>query len=473
MLTQGAIDLLLHHGTEEQREVFLPKLVTGEWAGTMCLTEPHAGSDVGALTTRAERRDDGTYRITGTKIFITYGEHDMADNIVHLVLARTPDAPPGTKGISCFLVPKHLIGDDGTLGDRNDVTCVGIEHKLGIKASPTCTLAFGEGEGAVGHLVGEENQGMRYMFTMMNNARLGVAAHGLAIGERAFQDALDYAQERRQGRAPGAPKGEMSPIAEHPDVRRMLLWMKSHVEAMRAIIYGNAFQLDMSRHHPDPDLREAERDLVDLLTPIAKAWCTDVGVEVASTAVQVHGGMGFIEETGVAQHYRDVRIAPIYEGTNGIQAMDLIGRKLGLKGGKVVEDFLTMVAALDPVLAKAGEPLAGVRAALAEAVTTLADTTNWIVRHGTADPRDALAGATPYLRMFSLVTAGWYMAKQALAARRLLDAGEGDPAFLEAKVTTARFFCEQVLPQVQGLVGAVEAGHGPLYEIEDLTAIAP
>ena len=466
LLSHGAIDLLLHHGSEEQREVYLPKLVTGEWSGTMNLTEPHAGSDVGAVKTKAVPQSDGTYKISGTKIYITFGEHDMSENIMHLVLARTPDAPPGTKGISCFIVPKYMIGDDGSLGERNDVTCVSIEHKLGIKASPTCVLAFGENEGATGYLIGEANQGMRYMFTMMNNARLGVAVHGLAIAERAYQDALQYSQERRQGRAPGAPAGEMSLIIDHPDVRRMLLTMKSTIEAMRGIIYGNAFRLDLAREHPDETMREAEQDLVDLLIPIAKAWCTDMGVEMASLAIQIYGGMGFIEEAGVAQHYRDVRITPIYEGTNGIQAMDLVGRKLGLKGGQVVTEFLAMVAMLDPALARHPD-LAGLRDELGDAVTILADTTSWIVRHGRTDVRDALAGATPYLRMFSLVTAGWVMAKQALAAKAHLDAGEGDAAFWEAKITTARFFCEQILPQVKGLPGSVRAGYEVLYEIDD------
>ena len=472
LLTQGAIDLLLAHSDEAQKEIYLPKMVTGEWTGTMNLTEPHAGSDVGAITTKAVPRGDGTYAITGTKIFITFGEHEMTDNIIHLVLARTPDAPPGTKGISCFIVPKFLVNDDGSLGERNDVTCVSIEHKLGIKASPTCTLSFGDAGGATGFLIGEENMGMRYMFTMMNNARLSVGLHGLAIGERAWQDALEYAYERRQGRAPGAPAGEMSLIADLPDVRRMLLSMKSQVEAMRNVIYNQAWRIDLADEHPDPEMRESEQDLVDLLTPIAKAWCTDVGCELASTAIQVFGGMGFIEESGVPQHYRDVRITPIYEGTNGIQAMDLVGRKLGLKGGKVVEEFLTMVAMLDPLLAKVGDDVAGIRRELGEAVTVLADTTSWMMRHGTADPRDALAGATPYLRMFSLVTAGWLMAKQALAAQRRLDAGDPDPAFYEAKLTTARFFCEQILPAVKGLQGAVEAGYGPLYEVDDLHALS-
>ena len=472
LLSQGAIDLLLAHGDEEQQEVYLPKMVTGQWAGSMNLTEPQAGSDVGALTTKAVPQDDGSYRITGTKIFISFGEHDMAENIVHLVLARTPDAPPGTKGISCFIVPKYLVNDDGSLGERNDVTCVSIEHKMGIKASPTCVMSYGEGDGAVGYLVGEENRGMRYMFTMMNNARLGVAVQGLALGERAYQDALQYAQERQQGRAPGASGGGMSPIIEHPDVRRMLLTMKSVNEAMRGIIYGNAFRLDLAAQHPDEDMREAEQDLADLITPIAKAWCTDMAVEVTSLAIQVYGGMGYIEESGVAQHFRDARITPIYEGTNGIQAMDLVGRKLPTKGGEVVSDFLTMIAMLDPRLARHDDELAGLRQALGDALTTLADTTSWIMKHGMADPRDALAGATPYLRMFSLVTAGWVMAKQALAALERLEEGRGDEAHNRAKLTTARFFCEQLLPQVHGLQGAVRAGHGPLYEIGDPAAIA-
>jgi alkylation response protein AidB-like acyl-CoA dehydrogenase len=475
LLTQGAIDLLMHHGNEEQKEVYLQKMVTGEWTGTMNLTEPQAGSDVGAVRTKAIKTDDGSYRITGTKIFITFGEHDMVDNIVHLVLARTPDAPPGTKGISCFIVPKFLVNDDGTLGEHNDVACVSIEHKMGIKASPTCVMSYGENGGAIGYLIGEENQGMRYMFTMMNNARLSVGLEGLSIAERAYQDALQYAQERKQGRAPGAPAGEQSLIIEHPDVRRMLLTMKSLIDAMRAIIYVCAEAIDNAGHHPVASEREANQELVDLLIPVAKGWSTDMGIEVTSLAVQVLGGMGYIEEAGVAQHYRDARITAIYEGTNGIQAMDLIGRKLGLRGGAAIEHYLGTIGAIDAELEKAeiadgGTDLTGARRELARALDVVADTTRSMMAAGLDDPRDALAGATPYLRMFSLLTAGWLMARQALEARSALDAGTDDPEMVEAKLATAAFFCEQLLPAVHGLAPAALAGADPLYRA-DLAAI--
>jgi len=459
LLNQGAIDMLLHHSSEEQRETYLPKMVTGEWTGTMNLTEPQAGSDVGALTTRAVPQADGTYRITGTKIFISFGEHDMAENIIHLVLARTPDAPPGTKGISCFIVPKHLVNDDGSLGGRNDVTCVSIEHKMGIKASPTCVLSYGEkGEGAVGYLIGEENAGMRYMFTMMNNARLSVGLEGLALAERAYQMAVDYAKERRQGRAPGAPAGEQSAIIDHPDVRRMLLTMKAYIEALRAVVYENAAALDHASHARDEAGREAGQELADLLTPVSKAWGTDLGVEITSLAIQVYGGMGYIEETGVAQHFRDARIAPIYEGTNGIQAMDLVGRKLPMRGGAAVADLLSRIEGLDSQLASAGDDLASIRSGLAGGLASLRTATDWLMEHGLADPLDALAAATPYLRLFSTVTGGWMMARQALAATsRLAGASPADKAFYENKVLTARFYCEQLIPQATGLVAAVTA----------------
>jgi 3-(methylthio)propanoyl-CoA dehydrogenase len=470
LLTQSAIEMLLAHGSESQRERYLPKLVSGEWAGTMNLTEPEAGSDVGALRTRAVRQDDGSYRITGTKIFITFGDHQLTDNIIHLVLARTPDAPAGTRGISCFIVPKQLLDDDAMPGERNDVRAVSIEHKMGIKASPTCVMSYGdEGEGAIGELIGEEQQGMRYMFTMMNNARLSVAVEGLSVAERAYQDAVAYARERFQGRAPGAPAGYTSPIIEHPDVRRMLMTMKALTEAMRAMVYVQAEGIDLAAHHPDPDIRQYRQHQVDLLTPVAKAWCTDMGVEVASLSIQVHGGMGFIEESGVPQRLRDARIMPIYEGTNGIQAMDLVGRKLPLEGGGVVAELLSQIAMLDPALLRAGTDLAVIRSHLAESLTELADTTNWIIRHGIKDVRDALAGATPYLRMFGLVTGGWLMARSALAARAALDNGAAaDPrraAFYQAKIMTATFFCEQILPQTRGLVAAVRAGHESLLEM--------
>jgi len=468
LLTQGAIDMLSHHGSPEQQATYLAKMVSGEWTGTMNLTEPEAGSDVGALRTRAVPAGDGTWRISGQKIFITFGEHDMADNIVHLVLARVPDAPPGTRGVSCFVVPKYLVNPDGTCGERNDVRCVSIEHKLGIHASPTCVMSYGEEAGAVGSLIGEANEGMQYMFTMMNNARLSVGLEGLAIAERAYQQALRYAAEREQGRAVGAPPGTRSPIVEHPDVRRMLLTMRASIEAMRSIIYTNAVSIDLARHHPDADERERRRELVELLTPISKAWSTDLGVEVSSLALQVHGGMGYIEETGAAQHFRDSRIAPIYEGTNGIQAIDLVTRKLPMRHGAVMGDLLGQIRALDAALAGAGPELDASRQALAGACDTVEQATRWLLSALASDPNDALAGATPYLRMCGFLCGGWLLSRAALAAsRRLTDAvAAGEEAFLAGKITTARFFAEQLLPQVRGLLPAVTAGAGRLYEAD-------
>ena len=459
LLTQGAIDMLLHYGSEAQREVYLPRMVTGEWTGTMNLTEPQAGSDVGALTTKAVPADDGTWRITGQKIFITYGEHDLADNIVHLVLARVPDAPPGTKGISCFIVPKVLVHDDGSLGERNSLECVSIEQKMGINASPTCVMVY---DGAVGYLIGEPNQGMRYMFKMMNTARLSVGVSGLALGERAYQQAVAYALERRQGRAPGAPAGESSPIMDHPDVRRMLLTMRAHVEALRCLAYLNAESLDLAARHPDEAVRTWRQELADLLTPITKAWGTDLGNELTSLAVQVHGGMGYIEETGVAQHYRDIRIAAIYEGTNGIQAMDLVARKLPMRSGGVINDYLAGITDTAAELAKEGGDLAAIGAHLADAQASLKSTTDWLLANGLPDASDTLAGATPYLRMCGVVTGGWLLARSAQAAQRLLDDGEGDADFLRQKLVTARFYAEQFLPQAAGLVPAVTAGSADL-----------
>jgi alkylation response protein AidB-like acyl-CoA dehydrogenase len=458
LLTQGAIDMLLHYGSEEQRETYLPKMVTGEWSGAMNLTEPQAGSDVGALTTKAVPVDDGSWRITGQKIFITYGEHDLADNIVHLVLARVPDAPPGTRGISCFIVPKFLVNDDGSLGERNCLECVSLEQKLGINASPTCVMAY---DGAVGYLIGEPNEGMRYMFKMMNNARLSVGIEGLSLGERAYQQAVAYAAERRQGRAPGAPAGESSPIIDHPDVRRMLLTMRAHIEALRCLAYLNAESLDLAKAHPDQAVRTTRQELADLLTPITKGWGTDLGVELTSLAVQVHGGMGYIEETGVAQYYRDARIAPIYEGTNGIQAMDLVGRKLPMRGGGAMSDFLAGIAATADELAGSGDDLAAIGKRLADAHATLKQTTDWLMA-GLADPNNAQAGATPYLRMCGMVTGGWLLARSALAANRALADGNGDDDFLRQKIVTARFYAEQLLPQAAALAPAVQAGPADL-----------
>jgi len=473
LLTQGAIDMLAQHGSPWQQATFLEKMVSGEWTGTMDLTEPGAGSDLGAVRTKAVPAGDGTWRITGQKIFITFGEHDLAGNIIHIVLARVPGAPPGTKGISCFIVPRYLVDEDGSLGARNDLRCVSIEHKLGTHASPTCVMSFGEGGGAIGHLIGEANQGMRYMFTMMNTARLSVGVQGLSLAERSYQDALRYAQERRQGRAVGAPAGEPSPIVEHPDVRRMLLTMKAYIEAMRAMLYTNAVSIDLAREHPDQAEREARRELVDLLTPVCKAWCTDLGVELTSIALQVHGGMGYVEETGVAQYLRDSRVAPIYEGTNGIQAIDLVTRKVPMRGGGVVADLLAQMQALDPELAAAGPELAAMRSALASGVSVLREATDWIMSRGLAEPNDALAGATPYLRLSGLVIGGWLLARSALAASRLLgDAGGSDVIFLRAKIGTARFYTEQLLPQTAGLLPAVTAGARPLFQV-DLSRAAP
>jgi len=460
LLTQGAIDMLLHYGSEEQREVYLPRMVSGEWTGTMNLTEPQAGSDVGALTTRAVPADDGTWRITGQKIFITYGEHDLSANIVHLVLARVPDAPPGTKGISCFIVPKFLVNEDGSLGGRNALECVSIEQKMGINASPTCVMAY---DGAVGYLIGEPNQGMRYMFKMMNNARLSVGVEGLSLGERAYQQAVAYARERRQGRAVGAPPGAESPIVDHPDVRRMLLTMRAQIEALRCLAYLNAESLDLAVRHADPAVATARQELADLLTPITKGWGTDLGVELTSLAVQVHGGMGYIEETGVAQHYRDARIAPIYEGTNGIQALDMVGRKLFMRGGGAMADYLAGIEATAAELSGASEPaLATIGKQLADAHAALRQTTDWLLANTPADPNNSLAGASPYLRMCGIVTGGWLLARSAAAAQRSLAEGKGDAGFLAQKVVTAKFYAEQLLPQAAGLAPAVTAGPGDL-----------
>jgi alkylation response protein AidB-like acyl-CoA dehydrogenase len=449
LLTQGAIDAIMHHGDEIQKMTYLPKMISGEWTGTMNLTEPDAGSDVGAVRTKAAKQSDGTYLISGTKIYITFGEHDMADNIIHLVLARTPDAPAGTKGISCFIVPKYVLNTDGSLGARNDVKCVSIEHKTGIKASPTCVLSFGDEGGAVGYLIGEENHGMSYMFTMMNQARLGVGLEGMALIERAYQQSVEYAVQRKQGRAPGAPAGESSPIILHPDVKRMLVTMKSTIEALRRIIYWNAACLDIAAHHTDAAEREKASDIAALLTPISKGWGTDMSVELTGMAVQIHGGMGFIEETGVAQHYRDARITTIYEGTNGIQAMDLVGRKLGMKGGAVVLGLFDEMDAMHDKLLKHSELLASA-AELKSAVTAVRGTTNWFFENATNQVA-VLSGATPYLRQLSTLVGGYVMAKSAHIALHS-DLSEEEKS---AKINTARFFCEQLLPAVHGLSGAV------------------
>ena len=456
LLTQGSIHAINSVADEYVTETYLAKLVSGEWTGTMNLSEPEAGSDVGALRTKAEPNGDGTWSITGNKIYISWGDHDMADNVVHLVLARTPDAPPGTKGISCFIVPKFMVNDDGTLGEPNDLKVVAIKHKMGINASPTCTMSFGDQGGATGWLLGNEFDGMRVMFVMMNMARLSVGVQGLGLAERTLQGALAHANERVQGKVVGTPKEDRtSPIVGHPDVRRMLLDMRSITEAMRGICLMNAVAMDGASALSDEDDRQKAEDLNELLIPITKAWCTDMGVEVTSLAVQVFGGMGFVEETGVSQFFRDARIAPIYEGTNGIQAMDLVGRKLPMRAGGVVTDTMANIRATIDEL-NGQEELAGIASRLSEATDALDEATQWIFANS-GDIRDVLSGATPYLRMWGLVVGGWVLGKSALAATEWAAEG-GDEAFCTEKVRTARWFADQQLPAVAGLVPRATAG---------------
>ena len=458
MLTQGAVEAVHIHGTDEMRGLYLEKLVSGEWTGTMNLTEPEAGSDVGALRTKAVRQDDGTYRIFGTKIFITWGDQDLTDNVIHMVLARTEDAPPGTRGISMFLVPKFILDDNGDPGERNDYKIVSLEHKLGIHASPTCVVSFGDGgEGAVGYLVGDEMEGMRNMFTMMNAARIGVGMEGLALSERAYQHALAYALDRVQGRPIGAESTESVPIVNHPDVRRMLLTMKANTEAMRCVLYVAARSGDLMFHGESDAERERESKRLATLTPIVKAWMTDLGVEMTSLGIQVHGGMGYVEETGAAQYFRDSRIAPIYEGTNGIQAMDLVLRKLPIDDGAVVRELIAEMSGVVPELEE-HEDLTRFGAELATALEALAETSTWLgERLAAGDIDDALAGATPYLTQFGTVIGGWLMARSALAAKAA--PSDHTPEFLAEKINTARFYGEHLLPRANGLVATVTAGN--------------
>jgi alkylation response protein AidB-like acyl-CoA dehydrogenase len=453
------------HASPEQKATYLGKLTAGEWAGTMNLTEPQAGSDLSAVRTRAVK-EGNHYRIQGTKIFITWGEHDLAENIVHLVLARTPDAPEGVKGISLFIVPKFLPGPGGSLGERNDIRCVSIEHKLGIHASPTCVLAYGDQKGAIGYLVGEENRGLEYMFTMMNHARLAVGVEGVAIGERAYQHALEYARTRVQGRALGQRSGDRVTIIHHPDVRRMLMSMRAQNEAMRALAYFAAATLDKARHHPDPAEKRRSQGLLDLLTPIVKGWCTEQGVEVASTGIQVHGGMGFVEETGAAQYLRDARITTIYEGTTGIQANDLIGRKVAHEKGATAVAVIGAMRGIDARLAARGEELASLRANMKDAVDGLEAATRWLVEHYPRNANAAAAVAVPYLKLFGTVAGGWMMARAALVAREKLGQPDGDRDFLEAKLATARFYGEHELPRAMLLAREVTHGADSVLALE-------
>ena len=472
LLTQGAIEAVFLRGSDAQKQRYLHKMVSGEWTGTMNLTEPQAGSDLGLIRSKATPEGDH-YRIQGQKIFISFGEHDLTDNIVHLVLARTPTAPEGVKGISLFLVPKFLVNDDGSLGERNDVRCVSIEHKMGIHASPTAVLAFGDGPGAIGYLIGEENRGLEYMFIMMNEARFGVGVQGLGVAERAYQQALANAKDRVQGKDATAPKGPSVPIIRHPDVRRMLMSMKSRVEAMRALAYVVAAMFDQAHRASDDAERNTAHAGVDLLIPILKGWCTETGVEVASTGIQIHGGMGFIEETGAAQHLRDARITTIYEGTTGIQANDLMGRKIAREGGVTIKAWLAHLAAFDAELAQSkSADVAAIRTALATGARAIAECVEFVLATAGKDPARAFAGAVPFLRLAGIVAGGWQMARAALVAERQLAAGAGDAGFYQAKIVTARFFADYVLVEAPSLAAIVTraAGVGGLSDEQFLAA---
>ncbi len=466
MLTQAGAELLTAHGTGEMKSTYLPKLVSGEWAGTMNLTEPQAGSDLARIRTRAAPEGDH-YRVSGQKVFITYGEHDLAENIIHMVLARTPDAPAGVKGISLFMVPKFLVNDDGGLGARNDARCVSIEHKLGINGSPTAVLSFGDDGGALGYLVGEKNRGLDLMFLMMNNARLAVGLEGVGIAERAYQQARDYAVERVQGRMLGSDDPSPVTIVHHPEVQRMLLSMKCQTEAARALAYFVGANLDLGKRHPDPEAAARHKALVDLLTPVVKAWSTDIGIDVANTGIQVHGGMGYIEESGAPQHLRDARIAAIYEGTNGIQAIDLVGRKVARDNGATITAFISTIRRFDAELATiAGEDVAAIRAQLRRAVQDLAEATYWLLKSYPEDPRRVTAGAAHYLRLVGIVAGGWLMAKAAAVAERRLAAGDGAPAFLRAKLVSARFFSDTFMTQSGALREMFVKGWAALHAVD-------
>jgi 3-(methylthio)propanoyl-CoA dehydrogenase len=457
LLTQGAVHALALRGSQELQQTYIPKMVAGEWTGTMNLTEPQAGSDLALVKTKAVRVKDEKlgdhYRISGQKIFITYGEHDLTKQIVHLVLARTPEAPEGTKGISLFVVPKFLVQPDGSLGERNGARCASVEHKLGIHASPTAVMIY---EDAVGYLVGEENRGLETMFIMMNAARFGVGLEGVAIAERAFQRALAFSKERLQGRDLAAG-GKTVPIIRHPDVRRMLMLMKSQTEAMRALAYVVAAALDFANRSPDERVKKQSQAFVDLMIPIVKGWSTETGIEIASLGVQVHGGMGFVEETGAAQYLRDARITTIYEGTTGIQAMDLVGRKIAREGGATAKAWLGELKAFDAELARSGNAdIQSLRAQLAAGAQAFGDCVQFIVAE--KNPLTAFAGAVPFLKLAGIVAGGWQMARAALISDQKLARRDGDSAFLKAKIATARFYGDHVLVQAPGLRDTVVKG---------------
>jgi alkylation response protein AidB-like acyl-CoA dehydrogenase len=448
LLNQGAIEAIEFVVSEEQKKKFIPNLVSGKWTGTMCLTEPQAGSDLAQVRTKAVPEGD-RYRITGQKIFITFGEHDMAENIIHLVLARLPDAPEGTKGIPLFIVPKMMVNDDGSLGEPNDVVCVGIEHKLGINGNPTCTMSLGEsGKGSIGYLVGEPNRGLEYMFIMMNAARFSVGVQGIALADRAYQSSLEYAKERVQSR--DVKPGSRAPLAiiGHPDVRRMLMWQKSTIEAMRALAYVTAASLDYAHRHPDEKVRKEHKAFVELMIPVVKGWCTENAVDLCSTALQIFGGMGYIEETGIAQQYRDVRIITIYEGTTGIQALDLIGRKLIRDMGATATAVITKMQKFAKECESSDNAdVKAIGEALAKGVGVLAEVSQWIGMNAMSDLHKAFACSVPYLKLWGVVAGGWQMARAAKIAAEKLAAGDAEADFYKAKIATAKFFASHVLTQ--------------------------
>ncbi len=461
LLTDGAIEALLVAGSDAQKAAYIPRLIDGSWTGTMNLTEPQAGSDLSQVRARAVPQADGSYRIFGQKIFITYGDHDLAENIVHLVLARTPDAPEGVKGISLFIVPKFMFGANGKLGQRNDVYCASIEHKLGIKASPTCVLIYGDdkgevGPGAIGHLIGEENRGLEYMFVMMNAARFQVGMQGIAVSDRAYQKAAAYARDRVQSRAVEGSSVPV-PIIQHPDVRRMLMFMRSNTEAARAIAYVAAGHFDMAHHHPDGAVRKQAQAAYEYLIPIVKGWSTEISIDIASTGVQVHGGMGFIEETGAAQFYRDARILTIYEGTTAIQANDLVGRKTSRDGGATARWFMGQMRATAGELARAGGEHAAIGERLAAAVEAYEAVVGFVVDQFRNDIRSVFAGSVPYLKLAGITHGGWQLARSALAAQRLISDGR-DVAFAQAKIATARFFADHMMVTAPGLAASIVSG---------------
>lgn len=459
LLTDGAIEALLTAGTPEQQQIYIPKMISGEWTGTMNLTEPQAGSDLALVRTRAEPQPDGSFRLFGTKIFITYGEHDMAKNIVHLVLARVAGAPEGVKGISLFIVPKFLFDADGSLGARNDVHCVSIEHKLGIKASPTAVLQFGDKGGATGWLIGQENRGLEYMFIMMNAARYAVGVQGIAIAERAYQKAAAYAKERVQSRPVDGSLPGSGPIVHHPDVRRMLMTMRAQTEACRAMALVAAAAYDAAHHHPDKDARAQNQAFYEFLVPLVKGYSTEMSLEVTSLGVQVHGGMGFIEETGAAQYYRDARILTIYEGTTAIQANDLVGRKTARDGGQVARGIAARIAGTEELLAARADAAAGAMGKrLRAAREAFVQVVDFVAGQTKASPNAVFAGSVPYLMLAGNLVAGWQMGRALLAAQEQLARGEGDTAFLNAKVATARFYAEHILTRIPALRDAILEG---------------